>query len=537
MKTKYSLILSEKWLLPAILLVTLTVFIPLLWCDFINFDDPPLVTQNPYIHSGLTLDGIRWAFSTGYVANWIPLSWISHMLDVQLFGMNPAGHHLINVLFHVASTAFLFLFLNRVTRSPWQSAAATLLFALHPLHVESVAWVAERKDVLSAFFWMLTMYAYCRYVERPCIARYIAVMVYFTLGLLAKPMLVTLPIILLLLDWWPLGRFTSQEKTAHTTFLRLCAEKIPFLILSAGSSIITYLVQAAAGTVSQGYTAMARAGRVCVSYMTYLYMTIWPIDLAVIYPFSRYPPSNIIVIFSILTLLLITTLVILLRKQYPFLITGWGWYLVSLLPVIGLIQIGQHSVADRYTYIPLIGVFMIVACGVPLLAEKLLLPRNGLAIISVAVVVAMIVLTSKQITYWKNSLTLFEHAISVTKENWVAHNNLGLEYQAQGDIDRAVSHFKESIKAKPSHALAYLNLGVVHRLRNESTQALEAFKWAVMFEPGNQEARLGLALVYLDLGKWEMAMPEYEKLRAAESSYASELLREINARRDSVSGR
>lgn len=536
-KVKTSIKNLEKWLLPVILLTTMSVFFPLLWCDFINFDDPPLITQNPYVQSGLTLDGIHWAFTTGYVANWIPLSWISHMLDVQLFGMNPAGHHLVNVLFHVAATAFLFLFLKKTTSAPWQSAAVALLFALHPLHVESVAWVAERKDVLSAFFWMLTMYAYCIYAEKPGIVRYVAVVVVFALGLLAKPMLVTLPIILLLLDWWPLGRLSSQVVAPRAMLFRLTVEKIPFLLLSVCSSVITFMVQDAAGTVSQGYTALARAGRVCVSYMTYLYMIVWPVDLAVIYPFSRYPPTKFIVMASILALLLITILALLLRKRCPFLITGWGWYLVSLLPVIGLIQIGQHSVADRYTYIPLIGVFVIVAWGVPLLVEKMHVSRSVLTIFAVVGVMLMIVLTSIQLTYWKNSFTLFDHAVKVTTDNWVAHNNLGLVYQADGNLDQAISQFKKSIKAKPSYALAYLNLGVVHRLRNESTQALEAFKWAVMFEPGNQEARLGLALVYLDLGKWELAMPEYEKLQAVDSSYAPELLKEINASRTPQRGK
>jgi Tfp pilus assembly protein PilF len=527
----------ENVLLPAIVIITLAVFTPLLWSDFINFDDPALITQNPYVQQGLTVEGIRWALTTGYVANWIPLSWISHMLDVQLFGMHPAWHHFVNILLHVANTALLFLFLKRTTAATWQSAAVAMLFAVHPLHVESVAWVAERKDVLSTFFWMLTMYVYSIYVVNQGIARYISVVVVFALGLLAKPMLVTLPFVLLLLDWWPLERLAYQTKAARTTPLLLSVEKIPFFMLSVCSSFITYMVQDAAGTVSQGYTVLARIARACVSYMTYLYMMVWPVDLAVIYPFSKYPPTNAIIKLSLLALVLITITVICFRKRFPFLMVGWGWYIVTLLPVIGLIQIGQHSVADRYTYIPLVGIFVILVWGGSQLAEKLHVTGNVLTAFSAVIVMAMIVLTSRQLSYWKNSSTLFEHTVAVTKDNWVAQNNLGLVYQSEGDLDRAILHFKLSIASKPSYSLAYLNLGIVYRLRRELVLALDAFKWAVMFEPGNQEAHLCLALVYLEQGKSGLAMEEYMKLQAVESSYAPRLLKEINASGGGVLGK
>lgn len=521
----------QQYLLPQILLLTFFVYSPLLLCDFINFDDPALITDNPFVKAGLTLDGLRWAFTTGYVANWIPLSWISHMLDVQIFGMNPAGHHVVNILFHVANTALLFVTLKRTTSAVWQSAMVACLFALHPLHVESVAWVAERKDVLSTFFWMLTIYAYSLYSEKPGIGRYCTVAVLFVAGLLAKPMLVTLPIVLLLLDWWPLGRYVAQEKNMAATIRRLVAEKIPFMLLAAGSSYITYKVQEAAGSVSQGYTVVARCARVCVSYVTYLYMMIWPADLAVIYPFSKYPPSHFVVMMSLLALVAMTIAAFRMRVSYPYLIVGWGWYVITLLPVSGLVQIGQHSVADRYSYIPLSGIFVAAVWGAVKLAEKWHINRYVLATFSIAILVLLSVLTVVQLSYWKNSFTLFSHAVEVTRDNWVAYNNLGLTYKESGDLDEAIRQFKLSIEAKPSYALAYLNMGIVYRMQNESGQALDAFKLAVMFEPGNQEAHLGLALVYLDLGKRELALVEYQKLLSVGSPYVSGLLKEIDKSR------
>lgn len=521
----------DYFIAASIAVVTLIIFSPLLWCDFVNFDDYALVTENPDVLAGLTIAGIRWAFTTGYVANWIPLSWISHMLDVQLFGLNPAAHHGVNILYHAANSMLVFVFFRRATGAPWHSAVVAFLFALHPLHVESVAWVAERKDVLSTFFWLLTMYAYLCYVEKPAVGRYMAVLGLFTLGLLSKPMLVTLPIILLLLDWWPLGRFSANDHNPRrATILRLCGEKIPLLLLSLCSSVITYLVQDATGTISQGYTLMSRAGKACIACLTYLYMMIWPMDLAVIYPFSRYPPSQASMVSAFLLLLLISALTIFFRKRYPFLITGWGWYLISLLPVIGLIQVGQHSVADRYTYISLTGIFVVIAWGVPRIAERMQLPVKLLAVLSAVLIIVLITLTEKQIGYWKNSFTLFNHAVNVTRGNWVAHNNLGIAYRSAGQLDEAINQFKLSITAKPSYSLAYLNLGIVYRMRSQFEMSFDSFTWAIMFEPVNQEARLGLGLVSLELGKTDVALAEYQRLLSVNSLYASSLLAEINKR-------
>ncbi|MDD2900128.1 MAG: glycosyltransferase family 39 protein [Desulfuromonadaceae bacterium] len=502
--TKY-----EKWLLPSIILITLAVFSPVIWNDFIAFDDDIFVYANANIASGVSLEVIRWAFTNGYEANWVPLSILSHAFDVQLFGLNPAGHHTVNLLLHVANSCLLFLFLKRATRLPWQSAAVAFLFALHPLHVESVAWVAERRDVLSTFFMMLTLYWYTRFTENKSIRFYCLSLVLFVLGLLSKPMLVSLPILLLLLDWWPLNRISCPDRS---DVIRLIAEKIPFYLLSLCSSIITYRVQQAVGELPQGYTFASRLGKSCIAYITYVFKMFWPADLAILYPFSIYPPSNIKVALTAALLIGITAAVFLFNNRYPFLITGWLWYLVTLLPVIGLIQIGQHSVADRYTYIPLIGLFVVIVWGLSRLLETWRYRDECLGCIAVCVVAGMSWLTVVQLQYWKNSETLFKHTLEVTEGNWVIQNNLGLEYLNQGRVDEAIQHFNLSIQAKPSYSLAYLNLGAAYLTTKEYTKAVDAFKWSLQFDRNSPKARGGLVFAYLKQGKRDLALAEYKIL-------------------------
>ena len=518
----------EKYLLPAIIVITLAVFSPVAWHDFINLDDDVFVYANPNMKSGLTLEAIRWAFTTPHEVNWIPLTWISHLFDVTLFGMNAGGHHIINLLLHTASSALLFLFLRRATACPWRSAAVSLLFALHPLHVESVAWVAERKDVLSAFFGMLTLYAYTRYTEKPDIARYLLTLFLFVLGLLSKPMLVTLPVVLLLLDWWPLGRLQGPTVN-RTTPLRLLVEKIPFFIFSLCSSVITYMVQQAEGELAQGYTLLSRAGKASIAYITYLQKMVWPVKLAILYPFSKYPPTSTHIVFSFVLLLLITAVVIWLWRRAPYLVTGWGWYLVTLLPVIGLIQIGQHSVADRYTYIPLIGLFVVVAWGFPELMTEWKSRNAVLTGLAGVGLVVMITLTSLQVRHWESAFTILTHTIAVTESNWVAHNNLGLLYLGEGRINEAVFHFKESIKAKPSYVLAHLNLGVAYMTANEFAPALDSFKWTLQFDPLNPAAHYSRGRIFVLQGDKQRAKEEYEALQSVSSSFAPLLLEMIQA--------
>jgi tetratricopeptide (TPR) repeat protein len=522
----------DSYLLLAIVLIPLAVFSPVAWHGFINFDDDVFVYANPNIQAGLTFASIRWAFTTAYEVNWIPLTWISHMLDIQMFGLNPAGHHIVNLLFHTANCAVLYMFLKRATGAPWRSAAAAIMFAVHPQHVESVAWVAERKDVLSTFFGLLTLYAYTRYSENPGFSRYAVTLFLFLLGLLSKPMLVTLPVILLLLDWWPLGRTARAEgdfSSRHTGYSRLIAEKIPFFILSACSSIITYLVQQGEGELVQGYTLFSRAGKAAIAYIAYLQKMVWPAKLAVLYPFSKYPPSSAEILLSAVMLALVTVAVILLRKRGPYLVTGWGWYIVTLLPVIGLIQIGQHSMADRYTYVPLIGIFIVLSWGIPQLLDGWKSRGVILSGLLAASLVAMIIVTSMQLRYWKDGLTIFTHTVEVTENNWVAQNNLGYLYLGEGKIDDAIWHFKESLKAKPSYVLALLNLGVAHRTRNEYKEAAESFKWALQFAPLNPQAHYSLGCIDLIQGDKKRAMEEYQVLQRIGSPFAPVLMEMINA--------
>lgn len=528
-------ILQKLYIYPAfaIALITLAVFSPVLQHEFVNLDDPVIVYANPNIQNGVTFEAIRWAFSSSYESNWIPLSWISHMLDVQLFGMNHAAHHFVSVLFHAASSVLLFMFLNRATHAPMRSAVVALLFALHPLHVESVAWAAERKDVLSAFFWMLTMYAYVHYVEKPGVARYLTVMGLFLMGLLSKPMVVTLPVVLLFLDWWPLCRFGPGSAENHSSKrvspMRLFIEKVPLLVLSAGSSTITYMVQQSAGEIVTDYTFLERASRACISYFEYIYKMIWPVNLAVFYPFVETPPSNMKVLFSLFVLLLITGVVFRIRKNCPFLIMGWLWYIVALLPVIGLIHIGQHSIADRYTYIPLIGPFVMMAWGTSYFLEKREIGRALTGILIFGLIGIMVIMTRMQLHHWKNSYTLLTHAIEVTDNNWLVMNNLGMAYLQDEKVDEALWLFNESVKAKPSYVLALLNLGAAHSMKNDPVSAIEAFQRVLQYEPGNEKAHLSLGLMYLQTGRKEYAMAEYEALLSSDSLFAPHLLKEINA--------
>ena len=522
----------EFYLLPAIVVLTLAVYSPVLRHDFVDYDDLTFVVNNAHIQSGVTLEGIIWAFTSVYEANWIPLTWLSHMLDVQLFGMNAAGHHFVNVLFHTASTLLLFIFFKRTTGSAWRSATVALLFALHPLHVESVAWIAERKDVLSGFFWMLTLCAYAYYADKPGVARYLAAVGLFIPGLLAKPMLVTLPFVLLLADWWPLGRWrapgTEERSEYAPRFKRLIGEKIPFIFLSLCAGFITYIAQQ--HDISYKLSLAQKASRAVTSYIAYLAKMFWPGNLAVIYPFSSDMPSPARIIMSTVLLLMITGVVFLLRKRFPFLVTGWIWYLVTLLPVIGLVHIGHHSMADRYTYIPLIGIFVILVWGgASGIASKRGPGKVAAAILLPAAMAALVVITSMQLKHWKNSITLFSHAVEVTQKNWIAHNNLGKVILDEGRIDEAIMHFTRAVEANPTYALAYLNMGFAYYFKYDFVSALDAFKRALQCDPSCHPAHFGLGLVYLATGRRDLAGETYDKLVAANSFRAPELMQELRS--------
>jgi hypothetical protein len=427
-----------------LVLTTIIAYEPVRHNDFVTYDDDTYVTENPNVNKGISRESILWAFTTLHASNWHPLTWISHMLDCELFGLNPFWHHLTNLLLHIANTIMLFWILKKISGAIWPSAFVAAAFALHPLHVESVAWIAERKDVLSVFFWMLTMIAYVRYAERPDIGRYLLVVLAFCLGLLSKPMLVTLPFVLLLLDYWPLERLQlsqpkkdkiySKSKSAKSSYQSapwwlLIMEKIPLLVLSVVSSIITLIAQQKPMAPLEMAPLGFRISNALLSYISYVGKIFYPSHLAVLYPLNRIPSWQGVVCFTIL--FAISMLVVVSRRGY--LIVGWLWYLGTLVPVIGIVQVGLQSMADRYTYLPSIGIFLIAAWGSEEIFSKIRYSRAILTSGAAAVLIVMVLMTRTQLGYWKDKFTLYERAIAVTENNSVMLNNLAWLLATVGD--------------------------------------------------------------------------------------------------------
>jgi len=441
-------------------LVTFAVFYQVHSFKFITYDDPYYVYKNPDIQSGISLKTIKWAFTAGYSANWHPLTWFSHMLDWQLFGNNAGGHHLINLAFHIANTLLLFIVLKQMTSALWQSAFVAALFALHPLHVESVAWVSERKDVLSTFFWILTMWAYLRYVRQPKISSYLLIVIFFSLGLMSKPMLVTLPFVLLLLDYWPLERFGRR------TVFYLVQEKIPFFVLSAALSAVTFLVQRG-GKAMIAFTSLPLKYRILNSFLScieYIEKMFWPSKLAVFYPHIG---RNISVLYSIISaglLLAATVLVIRFAKNHRYLLTGWFWYLGTLVPVIGIVQVGTQGMADRYTYITLTGLFIIIAWGLPELFERWRYKKIVLVSLTILIISALSICTYNQLRYWRNTLTLFQHTIDVTKDNFLAMNELAWFLAVDPQITAHNSYKATQLAKEACKIINYNNPGYLDTL-------------------------------------------------------------------------
>ncbi len=513
-----------------LLLLTGAVYFQVKDFEFLNWDDNQFVTENTIIHKGLTIKGIQWAFTATLSTLWHPLAWISHMLDCALYGLNPSGHHMTNLLFHLTNTTLLFYTLLRMTGVLWRSAFVASLFALHPLHVESVAWIAERKDVLSSFFWILTMLLYVRYVEKPDARRYLLVLLTVTLGLLSKPMVVTLPFALLLLDYWPLGRIvfngdkSDRGKSVIPEIKRLIVEKIPFFLLSAAVSISIFLIVRESGQLYTAETAPfdRRIGYAFISYMTYLYKTVLPVNLAVYYPFPASLPIWQVV-GSVLFITFLSFLFLKLYKKSPYLITGWLWYLGTLVPVIGIVKAGHHTMNDRYTYIPLIGIFIIIAWGVP---EFLSNQHRKAAIqraFAIMAVTACIILTWLQLKHWKDSVSLFTHTVNATKNNAMAHNQLGMALTERGREMEAESHFQKAVDANPKYWRAYNNLGIAMEKRGETNKAIDQYSIALRLKPDSWEVLNNKGTALMATGKQEEALtlltralqikPDYVKAR------------------------
>jgi tetratricopeptide (TPR) repeat protein len=511
----------QTWLIClGLALAVLAAYSPLWHCQFVLFDDNDYVTSNDMVKQGVSWPGIVWAFSTVHASNWHPLTWISHMVDFQLYGMNPAGHHITSLLLHLANAILLFLLLQRMTRTRWPSALTAALFALHPLHVESVAWISERKDVLSTLFWMLAVGAYVRHVEnlKSQISNfkffYIGSVVLFSLGLMAKPMLVTLPFILILLDYWPLRR-------PRLPAVRLLAEKIPWFILAAASCVVTVLAQQRGGALRSlaSVPLEARLQNVPVAYARYLEKTFWPADLAVLYPISlQWPVWE--VACSTALLALITAWVIWRVRAQPYLAVGWLWFLGMLVPVIGLVEVGVQSMADRYDYLPSVGLFIMI-----IWAARQWVPRLGAqapAIFGGLAVAGCLAATWMQAQFWKDSKTLFRHALAVTDRNALIESNLGKVLLQEGRVDEALPHLLRAVAFAPDYPLPHYNLGNALLARGEVAGALAQFEIHVSLQPGDPIAQYNFGSVLLDQGLARDAIPHLEKavqLRPGSADY------------------
>jgi tetratricopeptide (TPR) repeat protein len=455
--------------------------------DFINYDDRDYVVENAHVIGGLSLDGLKWAFTTSHAANWHPLTWLSHMLDCELFGLRPGGHHATSVALHGIDAVLLFRVLARMTAAPWQSALVAALFAVHPLHVESVTWVAERKDVLSTFFWILTLGAYARWVKRGGAALYALALAAFAFGLMAKPMLVTLPFLLLLLDYWPLRR------TGRNLVQRI-VEKLPFFILTVTSSALTFSVQSSWGAVPSigDIPVRARLANAAVAYVAYLRELVWPSNLAVFYPI---PAARPVWHFAASAIVLVASSVAVVRgmRRHPYLFTGWAWYLGTLVPVIGLVQVGEQARADRYTYVPLIGAFIIVAWGGAELRQKYNISAVPTAVVAGGLVVAAMIATWFQVEHWKNSVTLFEHALVATHDNYFAHASLAAALAQSGRADEAIVHCRESLRIKPGYSLAEATLGFALAGKGRIEESIAHYEEALKLKPDLTEVLNNLA--------------------------------------------
>ncbi len=448
-------------------LVTIVLYNPISHSPFLNYDDNSYVTENFHVRAGLTWNTVVWAFTTNAESNWHPLTWISHALDVQLFGLNPAGPHYINVLLHATNALLLFLILEAATKFTWRSFVVAALFAVHPINVESVAWIAERKNVLSMLFFLCALAAYGWYARKPGIGRYVAVAVCFAFGLMAKPQVITLPFLLLLLDYWPLERIATPRSLP-----RLMVEKIPLFLMAAGSAWMT--MKAQAGALHVEYPLTVRLENAAISYLKYMGAAFWPAGLAPLYPHPGLAVNALHAFLAALVLAAITLLAVLSRQRYP--VVGWLWFLGALVPMIGLVQVGVQARADRYAYIPFLGIFVIACWGSADLFKKLRVPAAVPVVVAGVAIIAFAVSAHRQIGYWKDNLTLWTHTLEVTGNNFLAEDSLATALVAQGSMDEADIHFKAAIKINPEDPIATINLGVYDQLHQNYSAAVARYE-------------------------------------------------------------
>jgi tetratricopeptide (TPR) repeat protein len=495
-------------------LLTLVVFLPVLRSEFVNFDDGLYVVNNTRVQAGLTWSGFIWAWQASVASNWHPLTMLSHMLDCQLYGLNPKGHHLTSLLLHLAAVWLLFEVLRRMTGYPWRSAAVAALFAVHPLHVESVAWVAERKDVLSGLFFVLTLGAWLRFTRRRTAGAYAAVVLMLALGLLAKSMLVTLPCVLLLVDVWPLGRLPilsiTSWSTAKPALRPLLIEKIPLFVLAAVMSGLTVYTQTRSLAKLAAVPLARRFGNALTSYAAYLGKTFWPRRLAAFYPLPNAVPLWQAAAAALL-LAAVTALVLLRLRRSPWLAVGWLWFVGMLVPVIGILQVGRQAMADRYTYLPSIGLFLALVWEVAELSSRRKAARAALPAAAVAILAALAVLCRIQVDTWKDSRTLFSHAVAVTEGNYLAHLNLGVAMAREGDEAGAMKEYRTALAIQPNMIEAQAALGTALHKQGRSAEALPHLQLAVRLRPDSARLRQTLAVTLEDLGRRDEAVVQLRK--------------------------
>ena len=551
-----------------LLLATLAIYVQVSTYEFVSYDDPEYITENAQVRGGLTPENLAWAFTSNRDGNWFPLTWLSHMLDYRLFGLNSGGHHLVNVLLHLLSTFLLFAILSRMTGSRWRSAFVAALFALHPLHVESVAWVAERKDVLSGLFWMLTLWGYVRYVERPKPGRYLLVLLPFCLGLMSKAMIVTLPFVLLLLDIWPLRRLAivdahsagspklKTEPARNTKSISgILVEKAPLFALSGIVAAVTFMAQKSGGAVvsTDWIPVGKRIGNALISYIAYIFQMFWPARLAAFYSMpDELPAWQIIgagIVLSIISILALRSL-----RRAPYVAVGWFWYLGTLIPVIGLVQVGMQARADRYTYIPLIGLFMVLAWGLPEALQRR--PKAGTALATGAALAcaACMILTWNQVQTWRNSKSLFQHAIDVEPGGFLgyygmggvlqnqgrpaealpsyleavrlaprhagAHSGLGNVYLSLGRIDAAIAQLSEALRLSPDSVDDHISIGIALNRQGKSDEAAAQLLAALRLNPDSAIGHYNLGNVYAGAGKLEEALAQFKETIRLQPDYA-----------------
>ncbi|MBF0459640.1 MAG: tetratricopeptide repeat protein [Nitrospirae bacterium] len=504
-----------------LVLAVVLVYLPVRNYDFIRYDDEKYVTENPQVIGGLTADGILWAFKTTEIGFWQPLPWLSHMADVWVFGLNAGGHHLVNVLFHLINTVILFIAVSALTGAVWRSAFMAALFALHPMHVESVAWIAARKDMLSGFFWVIALWAYAYYVKRPSVGRYMPVLCCFILGLMSKPVMVTLPAVLLLLDYWPLGRFSETGVQGKKNHGVLFLEKLPMFALAAASGAVTYFTEMGSRTIHSAPLS-GRVINAVVSYARYIEKMFYPVRLSVVYPINGDIPLWQLVV-SACVILAISAAAVWNVKRYPYLFTGWFWFMAVMLPSTGIVEFGAmefQAMADRYTYIPYVGLFLIAAMLVPdAWLKNTPSKKNAAAAAAIFIVAACMAVSSVQLRYWRDTITLFRHAVSVTESNYIAYNNLGTALALKGMDNDAYAAFEQAAAINPEYKTAYVNLGNLLLQRNKPQEAINNYEKAVSIDTRLPGAYHGIGVALLSMGKRAEAAAYFERAIAIDPNH------------------